>query len=168
MLVIDDERATHELLERELGASGYRVLHAAGGREGLRLAREVRPDAITLDVIMPELDGWAVLRELKADPELRDIPVVLVTILGDREMGFALGAADYLTKPIDTDALLQALGRFMPAGGRAEVLVVDDDPATRDDASAHAGQGGLDGRARPPTAGRPCRSSSARRRPWSC
>ena len=132
VLVIDDERATHELLERELGARGYRVLHASGGREGLRLAREVRPDAITLDVIMPELDGWAVLRELKADPELRDIPVVLVTILGDREMGYALGAADYLTKPIDTDALLQALGRFMPAGRRAEVLVVDDDPATRE------------------------------------
>ena len=81
---------------------------------------------------MPELDGWAVLRELKADPELRDIPVVLVTILGDREMGYALGAADYLTKPIDTDALLRALGRFMPAGRRAEVLVVDDDPATRE------------------------------------
>jgi CheY-like chemotaxis protein len=73
-----------------------------------------------------------VLRELKADPELRDIPVVLVTILGDREMGYTLGAADYLTKPIDTDALLQALGRFMPVGRQAEVLIVDDDSATRE------------------------------------
>jgi signal transduction histidine kinase/DNA-binding response OmpR family regulator len=132
VLVIDDERATHELLERELGAKGYQVLHASSGREGLRLAREVRPDAITLDIIMPELDGWAVLRELKADPELRDLPVVLVTILGDREMGYTLGAADYLTKPIDTDMLLRALDRFMPAGHRAEVLIVDDDPATRE------------------------------------
>jgi CheY-like chemotaxis protein len=132
VLVIDDERATHELLERELGAEGYQVLHASSGREGLRLAREARPDAITLDIIMPELDGWTVLRELKADPELDDIPVVLVTILGDREMGYTLGAADYLTKPIDADALLRALGRFMPAGPRAEVLVVDDDPATRE------------------------------------
>jgi len=132
VLAIDDERATHDLLERELSAKGYRVLHALGGREGLQLAREMRPDAIMLDVVMPELDGWAVLRELKADPALRDIPVVLVTILGDREMGYALGAADYLTKPIDTDALLRALDRFMPAGRRAEVLIVDDDPATRE------------------------------------
>jgi signal transduction histidine kinase/CheY-like chemotaxis protein len=132
VLVIDDEQAVHALLERELAGKGYRVVHAPGGREGLRLAREARPDAITLDVIMPEFDGWAVLRELKADPELRDIPVVLVTILGDREMGYALGAADYLIKPIDTGALLRVLGRFRPAEGRAEVVVVDDDEATRD------------------------------------
>jgi CheY-like chemotaxis protein len=132
VLVIDDERATHDLLGRELSAKGYRVLHALGGREGLQLAREARPDAIMLDVVMPEMDGWTVLRRLKADPELRDIPVVLVTILGDREMGYALGAADYLTKPINTDALLQVLSRFMPVGRRAEVLVVDDDPVARD------------------------------------
>jgi CheY-like chemotaxis protein len=132
VLVIDDEQVVHALLERELAARGYRVVHAGGGREGLRLARAVRPDAITLDVIMPEFDGWAVLRELKADPELRAIPVVLVTILGDREMGYALGAADYLIKPIDTEALLRVLGRFRTAEGRAEVVVVDDDPATRD------------------------------------
>jgi CheY-like chemotaxis protein len=81
---------------------------------------------------MPELGGWTVLRELKADSELRDIPVVLVTVLGDREMGYTLGAADYLTKPIDTDALLQALGRFLAVGRQAEVLIVDDDPATRE------------------------------------
>jgi signal transduction histidine kinase/CheY-like chemotaxis protein len=132
VLVIDDERATHDLLERELGARGYRVVHAAGGQEGLRLARDVRPDAITLDVIMPELDGWAVLRELKEDPDLRRIPVVLVTVLGDREMGYALGAADFLTKPIDTDALLAALGRFHAGDGDLPVLVVDDDTMTRE------------------------------------
>jgi signal transduction histidine kinase/DNA-binding response OmpR family regulator len=132
VLVIDDEQAVHALLERELAGKGYRVVHAGGGREGLRLARAVLPDAITLDVIMPEFDGWAVLRELKADPELREIPVVLMTILGDREMGYALGAADYLIKPIDTEALLRVLGRFRTAEGRAEVIVVDDDPATRD------------------------------------
>jgi signal transduction histidine kinase/DNA-binding response OmpR family regulator len=132
VLVIDDERATHDLLERELGARGYRVVHAAGGREGLRLAHEVRPDAITLDVIMPELDGWAVLRELKADADLKSIPVVLVTVLGDREMGYALGAADYLTKPIDPEALLDVLGRFHAGCGEIPVLVVDDDPMTRE------------------------------------
>lgn len=132
VLVIDDERATHNLLERELGARGYRVVHAAGGREGLSLAREMRPDAITLDVIMPELDGWAVLRELKADTDLRNIPVVLVTVLGDREMGYALGAADYLTKPVDPDALLGVLGRFHAGDGEVPVMVVDDDPITRE------------------------------------
>ncbi len=132
VLVIDDERSTHDLLERELGARGYRLVHAAGGREGLRLAREVRPDAITLDVIMPEFDGWAVLRELKADPDLRGIPVILVTVLGDREMGYALGAADYLTKPINAEALSTALSRYHAGDGEATVLVVDDDPITRE------------------------------------
>jgi CheY-like chemotaxis protein len=132
VLVIDDERATHELLERELGARGYRVVHAPGGIEGLRLACEIRPDAITLDVIMPEMDGWAVLRALKADPGLRDIPVILVTILGDREMGYALGAADFLTKPVDAEALARALSRYAEGCDRPEVLMVDDDPTARD------------------------------------
>jgi signal transduction histidine kinase/DNA-binding response OmpR family regulator len=133
VLVIDDERATHELLERELGVRGYRVVHAPGGTEGLRLAREVRPDAITLDLVMPELDGWAVLRALKADPELHDIPVVLLSVLGDREMGYALGAADYLTKPIDVGLLLRVLNRHQGGDDReARVLVIDDDPGTRE------------------------------------
>jgi PAS domain S-box-containing protein len=132
VLVIDDKRATHELLERELGARGYRVVHAPGGVEGLRLASEIRPDAITLDVIMPEMDGWAVLRALKANPALRDIPVILVTILGEREMGYALGAADYLTKPVDAEALARALSRYGEGCDRPEVLVVDDDPTARD------------------------------------
>jgi CheY-like chemotaxis protein len=92
----------------------------------------VRPDAITLDIIMPVLDGWTVLRELKADADLRSIPVVLVTVLGDREMGYALGAADYLTKPIDPDALLDVLDRFHASDCDISVLVVDDDPTTRE------------------------------------
>jgi CheY-like chemotaxis protein len=132
VLVIDGERATHDLLGPGLGARGYRVLHAADGREGLRLAREVRPDAVALDVVLPGMDGWAVLRELKADPALRDLPVALVTVGGDREMGCALGAADYLTKPIDGEALVRVLGRYRADGGRAEVLIVDDDPVARE------------------------------------
>ncbi|HVG48916.1 MAG TPA: response regulator [Rubellimicrobium sp.] len=136
VLVIDDERATHQLLERELGARGYRVVHASGGVKGLRLAREIRPDAITLDVIMPEMDGWTVLRELKADPELCGIPVILVTMLGDREMGYALGATDYLTKPIDVRSLAQVLDRhragMIENAQKDRVLVIDDDPATRE------------------------------------
>ena len=131
MLVIDDERVMQDLLRQELARRGYRVLTAAGGVDGLRLAREVRPDAITLDVIMPDLDGWSVLRALKDDPDLRAIPVILVTILRDREMGYALGATDFLTKPIDTEALARSLERYCKIE-EAEILVVDDDPATRD------------------------------------
>jgi signal transduction histidine kinase/DNA-binding response OmpR family regulator len=131
VLIIDDEKPAHELLERELAGAGYHILHAAGGREGLKLAKQARPDVITLDIIMPDLDGWSVLKGLKADPELCDIPVVLVTIMGDRDLGFALGAADYITKPFDREVLMRAVGRHV-RGDRAQVLVVDDDPKTRD------------------------------------
>jgi signal transduction histidine kinase/DNA-binding response OmpR family regulator len=132
VLIIDDEETAHDLLQRELAGAGYEVLHAAGGREGLKLAKQARPDVITLDIIMPDLDGWSVLKELKADPELCEIPVVLVTIMRDRDLGFALGAADYITKPLDREAVVRVVGRHLRGEGRAQVLVVDDDPKTRD------------------------------------
>jgi CheY-like chemotaxis protein len=132
VLIIDDEQPAHELLERELAGAGYDILHAAGGREGLNLAKQARPDVITLDIIMPDLDGWSVLKALKADPELCDIPVVLVTIMRDRDLGFALGAADYITKPLEREVLMRVVGRHVRGDGRAQVLVVDDDPKTRD------------------------------------
>ena len=132
VLVVDDEKATRDLLERELSRAGYDILHAAGGREGLKVAKQARPDVITLDIIMPDLDGWSVLKALKADPELCDIPVILVTIMGDRDLGFALGAADYITKPLDREALVRVLARHVRNDGRAQVLVVDDDAKTRD------------------------------------
>ena len=132
VLIVDDEKATHDLLERELSGAGYYVLHAAGGREGLKLAKQARPDVITLDIIMPDLDGWSVLKALKADPDLCDIPVVLVTIMRDRDLGFALGAADYITKPLDREVLMRVVGRHVRGDGRAQVLVVDDDQRTRD------------------------------------
>jgi CheY-like chemotaxis protein len=132
VLIVDDEKATHDLLERELAGAGYHLLHAAGGREGLKLAKQARPDVITLDIVMPDLDGWSVLKALKADPELCDIPVVLVTIMRDRDLGFALGAADYLTKPLDREMLMRAVGRHVHGDSRTQVLVVDDDPKTRD------------------------------------
>jgi CheY-like chemotaxis protein len=104
-----------------------------GGAEGLRLAHQLRPDAITLDIVMPDVDGWSVLRSLKDDPELCRIPVVLVTILGDREMAYALGAAEFVTKPVDPARLADALARVTSAArGEGEVLVVDDDAATRE------------------------------------
>ena len=108
ILVIDDERPARELVGNALTAQGYAVVAASSGRDGLRLARERRPDAIILDVIMPDVDGWAVLRALKADPDLADIPVILVTMLGDRDMGLALGAAEHLTKPIAPQELIRA------------------------------------------------------------
>jgi signal transduction histidine kinase/CheY-like chemotaxis protein len=132
VLIIDDDPATHEVLERDFSGWGYQVLHAMGGREGLKAAKAARPDLITLDIIMPDLDGWSVLKALKDDPELREIPVVLATIMADRDLGFALGAADFVTKPFDREVLIQAVNRYRQTDGSAQVLVVDDDPKSRD------------------------------------
>ena len=130
-LVIDDEADARDLVARYLGKEGYRTVTASGGEEGLRLAREIRPDVITLDVMMPGMDGWSVLTALKGDPELSDIPVVMLTIVDDRNMGFALGASDYLTKPIDRERLLNVLRKHSHTDD-GPVLVVEDDPSTRD------------------------------------
>ena len=132
VLVVDDERTAREVLGSALSRDGYRVLTAAGGKDGLRLARQERPDAIVLDVIMPDLDGWAVLQSLKSDADLCNIPVILVTVLGDRDMGVALGAAEYLTKPVDSAELLRVLSRVRTSGENPDILVIDDDQATRD------------------------------------
>ena len=132
VLIIDDDKATHDLLERDFADQGYEVLHAMGGREGLKVAKAARPDVITLDIIMPDLDGWSVLKALKDDPELREIPVVLATIMADRDMGFALGAADFVTKPFEREVLIQTVNRHRRGDGSAQVLVVDDDPRSRD------------------------------------
>ena len=132
VLIVDDESAVRDALAHALAAEGYSVIAAAGGKEGLRRAKEAKPDAIVLDVIMPDLDGWSVLRSLKQDDELCDIPVILATVLGDREMGLALGAAEHLTKPIDGTELLRVLSRVACADSGTDVLVVDDDPTTRE------------------------------------
>jgi CheY-like chemotaxis protein/anti-sigma regulatory factor (Ser/Thr protein kinase) len=128
VLVIDDEPAVRDLMQRFLSREGFRVVTAAGGEEGLRLARELRPDAITLDVMMPGLDGWAVLTALKADPSVADIPVIMLTIVDDKNLGYALGASDYLTKPIERERLVTVLAKHRRD---RPVLVVDDDPGVR-------------------------------------
>jgi GAF domain-containing protein/DNA-binding response OmpR family regulator/anti-sigma regulatory factor (Ser/Thr protein kinase) len=128
VLVIDDEVAVRDLMQRFLTKEGFRVVTAHGGEEGVRLAREVRPDAITLDVMMPGMDGWAVLSVLKADPAVADIPVIMLTIVDDRNLGYALGASDYLTKPIDRERLVTVLTQYRRD---QPVLVVDDDAALR-------------------------------------
>jgi CheY-like chemotaxis protein len=128
VLVIDDEGPVRDLMQRFLAREGFRVVTASGGEEGLRLARELRPDAITLDVMMPGMDGWAVLTALKADPDVADIPVVMLTIVDDKNLGYALGASDYLTKPIDRERLVTVLKQHRRD---RPVLVVDDDLTLR-------------------------------------
>jgi CheY-like chemotaxis protein len=128
VLVIDDEAAVRDLMQRFLTKEGFRVVTAVSGDEGLRRARELQPDAITLDVMMPGMDGWAVLSALKADRELADIPVVMLTIVDDKNLGYALGAADYLTKPIDRERLVAVLGKHRRD---RPVLIVDDDVEVR-------------------------------------
>ena len=128
VLVIDDEAAVRDLMQRFLSRDGFRVVTASGGEEGLRQARELGPDAITLDVMMPGMDGWAVLSALKADPDVAEIPVVMLTIVDDKNLGYALGASDYLTKPIDRERLVAVLKQYRRD---RPVLVVDDDVAFR-------------------------------------
>ena len=132
VLVIDDDRAVHDLMTRFLFKEGYRVQTAANGAEGLRLAVELRPAVITLDVMMPGLDGWSVLRRLKEDPATAGIPVVMVTIVDERNLGFSMGAVDYLAKPIDRARLQQMLAQLRAAGRLGDVLVVDDGAEVRD------------------------------------
>jgi CheY-like chemotaxis protein len=126
VLVIDDDPNALDLLGRALQGAGVRVVTASDGSEALRLAKTLRPAAITLDVMMPGMDGWAVLRELKLDPETRDIPVIMVTMTDDRETGYALGATEFLTKPIERRQLVQLLERYAPEGSGRRALVVDD------------------------------------------
>ncbi len=131
ILVIDDDPAARELGQRILVREGYRVAMAEGGEEGLEKARALHPAAITLDVVMPGMDGWAVLEALKKDPDTAEIPVVMVTMMDDREMGIALGATEYLTKPIDRKRLASLLARLSKDGAGCLALVVEDDPTAR-------------------------------------
>ena len=106
ILVIDDDMAVRDLMSRSLTKLGFRVVAAAGGEEGLRLAKQIRPMVITLDVIMPDWDGWTVLNKLKADADLAEIPVIMVTIVDNEAMGLDLGASNYLVKPVDRERLV--------------------------------------------------------------
>ncbi|MEE8360938.1 MAG: response regulator [Gemmatimonadales bacterium] len=130
VLMIDDDATARQLLKRYLTRAGFRVAEAADGESGLALAEAQRPDVITLDVLMPSMDGWAVLSALKGNPAVADIPVVMVTVMDDRNIGFAMGASDYLTKPINREHLVATLKRFA-GDGEQVVLLVEDDPATR-------------------------------------
>ncbi len=130
VLIVDDDPAARDLLTANLKGTGYRLVHAASGDEALDLARAMRPDAITLDIMMPKPDGWEVLTALKADADLRDIPVVIVTMLSDRGIGLSLGAVDVLTKPVDRARLTALIHSLSRRDG--PVLIVEDDASARD------------------------------------
>ena len=130
VLVIDDDPNTLELMQRLMSKEGYMVVTAQSGASGIEAAREFRPDVITLDVLMPVMDGWSVLGRLKNDPQLADIPVIMVTFVEEPSRGLALGAAEYITKPVDRNQIISVLSRLGMADS-GDVLIVDDDPDIR-------------------------------------
>ncbi len=133
VLVVDDDEAVRDQMRRFLVREGCDVVTAKDGMEGLKLARQLKPALITLDVLMPGCDGWSVLQELKADPELATIPVVMLTMADERNRGYALGAADYMVKPIERDALRKLIAKLWSGapGSAPRVLIVEDDEDTR-------------------------------------
>ncbi len=132
ILVIDDDPTIHDLMKRFLTKQGFQVRTANNGLEGLRLAKELQPEAITLDVMMPGMDGWAVLAALKADPETAHIPAIVMTIVDDQNLGYALGAADYILKPINRNQLMSVLQKYGASQSPNSILVVEDDPINRE------------------------------------
>ena len=141
VLVVDDDPTVRQVVARFLEREGFAVAEAEGGREGLRLARELVPAAMTLDIIMPDLDGWTVLAAIKGDPALAGIPVILLTIVDEKNRGYSLGAADYLVKPVDRKRLTALLRRICGStGGR--VLIVDDNDLDRQQMSSAIEQDG--------------------------
>jgi PAS domain S-box-containing protein len=132
ILVIDDDPQARDLLKRTLEKDGYTIILAGSGQEGVEAARKYRPRMITLDVMMHDIDGWTVLKQLKEDPELESIPVVMVSIVADREVGFTLGAVDSLSKPVRREELIQIAHRYAGDAKSKHVLVIDDEEINRD------------------------------------
>ena len=131
ILVVDDEKHIRELLQQELGEAGYQVLEATNGREAVEKIRQNKPDLIILDVMMPEMDGFDVAAVLKNDPETMDIPIIILSIVQDKERGYRLGVDRYLTKPIDTDALFKEINILLTQrSSKKRVMVVDEDAST--------------------------------------
>jgi signal transduction histidine kinase/CheY-like chemotaxis protein len=135
VMVVDDDPNARALLASTVRREGYRVIEATDGESALVLAREWHPDVITLDVLMPRMDGWAVLMAIKSDPDLAEIPVVIVTVLADRGIAVSLGAAEFLTKPVDRARLAATIRQNVH--GTGVVLVVDDEPESRRIARRH-------------------------------
>jgi CheY-like chemotaxis protein len=131
VLVVDDDPTVHDVLSAMLAKEGYDLLHANDGAEALELMRTSSPDLVTLDVMMPKVDGWSVLGKMKSDSALAHIPVIMLTIVDDRNLGYSLGAAEFMTKPVDRTRLVGLIERFARKQNDAVVLIVDDDPEVR-------------------------------------
>jgi PAS domain S-box-containing protein len=131
VLVVDDDPIVRDLLQRFLTREGFRVLSAPGGPAAIQMAKANPVDVVTLDVMMPGMDGWAVLKAFKADPQLSEIPVIMITIVDAEKMGFALGVSEYLTKPINWERLGGMLSKYRHANS-GPILVVEDDEPTRE------------------------------------
>ncbi|MGC1525981.1 MAG: response regulator [Phormidesmis sp.] len=142
ILVIDDDPAAQDVMQRFLEKAGFQAIIAANGKDGVRLARERSPAAILLDVRMPSLNGWEVLSRLKSNPELADIPVIMVTVEADQSLGYALGAVDYLVKPVDYDRLHALLQPYQNSSSRPCVMVVEDNKDNREMICRQLGQTG--------------------------
>lgn len=132
VLVVDDDPGVRELMNRYLETQGFHVLTAATGIEGLEMAKRLHPAVITLDAVMPGLDGWAVLAALRTDPETSRIPVVMVTITDDEQRSYSLGAAEFVSKPVDWEKLTRVLSKYTGNKRDRSVLVVDDEPRARE------------------------------------
>ena len=153
VLVIDDDETVQDLMQRLLSREGYRVVSATSGRLGIQKAREIKPDVITLDILMPGQDGWSVLSQLKSDPELVNIPVVMQSILDEPNKAFMLGASDYLTKPLDRSRIIEVIRRLKNQNNRRALVVEDDTHAQKliaewlrgDGWQVHTANNGLDG-----------------------
>jgi CheY-like chemotaxis protein len=135
ILVIDDDPTVRDLLLRYLAKEGYHVECVASGDEGLERARSILPMAIILDVMMPHKDGWAVLQEIKADPILLSTPVIMYTMVDEKNFGLAIGASEYLIKPVSRETILQVVDKYKHRVTSEHVLVVDDDADLRELAS---------------------------------
>lgn len=132
ILVVDDDPASRELLRHFLTNEGFQVASATAGDDALRTAHALEPAAIVLNVLMPRDDGLQVLEAFKNEPLVADIPLIMLSMFEDQQIGYALGASDYLTKPLDRDRLLAVLGRYRQIGRSGSILVVDDDQDCRD------------------------------------
>ena len=113
MLVIDDDPQIHELINRCLNKEQLNVVIASSGEEGLKLAEELQPNIISLDVMMPQRDGWSILSSLKENPQTAHIPVIMMTIIDEKNKGYNLGAADYILKPINRQQLINVLHKYI-------------------------------------------------------
>ena len=132
ILVIDDDPTVRDMMRRHLEGEGFHVVTASDGDEGLQMARKVVPSLITLDVIMPEKDGWDVLKSLKSDATLSAIPVIMLTIVDEKTKGYTLGASDYIIKPVNREQLLSVLSKYRSQDSANRVLIVEDDPDMRE------------------------------------